>query len=145
MLFYREDTATTVAAIYANGNPAIFWGGLLFIPFVASAWIRRHDWVAGFITIIFAVLYLPWFLSTHPEYLFYAAPLSPVLVLAATYAVRSMAVWRIGDPGGVRPLMPVAVGYVILAVGLLAFFWPTLVANPISIDAFAQRTWLPAW
>ena len=35
--------------IYANGNPAIFWGGLLAIPYVASRVGRRRDWRAGFV------------------------------------------------------------------------------------------------
>ncbi len=61
--------------IYAQGNPAIFWGSLLAIPYVAYAWWRKHDWRAGFVIITIAGLYLPWFLVSRPQFFFYATPL----------------------------------------------------------------------
>ena len=76
--------------IYAQGNPAIFWGSLLAIPYVAYAWWRTRDWRAGFVTVTIAGLYLPWFLVSRPQFFFYATPLTPFFVLACVYALRDL-------------------------------------------------------
>ncbi len=38
VLYYADYGDGVRQVIYANGNPAIFWGGLLAIPYVAFAW-----------------------------------------------------------------------------------------------------------
>ena len=146
ILFYRVDGPAFVKAIYANGNPAIFWGSLVAIPYTVLAWIRRRDWRAGFIAITVLALYLPWFLSSHPEYLFYAGPLSPFLVLACVYMLKAMTEWTVRKGEKTyRPLLPVAAAFVVLAVGLFVFFWPTLTAGRLSTEAFRARMWFPSW
>jgi len=148
VLFYRVDGPDFVQPIYANGNPAIFWGSLLAIPFAVFSWIRTKDWRAGFIVVTVLALYLPWFLSAHPEYLFYAAPISPFLVLACVYGLRAMTSWTITEDGRervVRPLRPVAVFFVVVAVGLFVFFYPTLTAGTLSRHAYQMRVWFNTW
>jgi dolichyl-phosphate-mannose-protein mannosyltransferase len=152
-VFYYADYGDGVRqVIYANGNPAIFWGSILAVPYVAYAWWRAREWRAGFVVVGVAVLYLPWLLVPRPQFLFYATPITPFLVLACVYAIRDLAEVRytalhtIGRSNrSVRPYVPLAVGFVVLAAGLFVWFWPVLTGGPLSDDAWTLRAWFPSW
>jgi dolichyl-phosphate-mannose-protein mannosyltransferase len=152
-VFYYADYGDGFRqVIYANGNPAIFWGSIVAIPYVAYSWWRKQDWRAGFVFVSIAILYLPWLLVPRPQFLFYATPLTPFLVLACVYALRDLADVRyralhtVGRAArSVRPYLPVAVGLVVLAVGLFVWFWPVLTGAPVSNEAWTLRAWFPSW
>jgi len=130
--------------IYANGNPAIFWGGLLAVPFALYRWRQRRDWRAGFVAVAVLGLYVPWMLVPRPQFLFYATPIVPFLVLACVYALQDVAEIRIAGSRS-RPYLPFAVGFVVLSVGLFVWFWPALTGGPLSDAAFRLRAWFPTW
>jgi dolichyl-phosphate-mannose--protein O-mannosyl transferase len=130
--------------IYANGNPAIFWGSLIAMPYLAYAWWRRRDWRATFIVIAIAALYLPWLIISRPQYLFYAVPIVPFLVLACVYLIRDLSEQRVSGSRS-RPYLPVTIGFVVIAVGLFVWFWPTLTAGPLSGSDWSLRNWFPSW
>jgi dolichyl-phosphate-mannose-protein mannosyltransferase len=130
--------------IYANGNPAIFWGSLVAIPYVAYAWWLKRDWVSGFIVITVAALYLPWFLVTRPQFFFYATPIVPFFVLACVYALRDLSEAHIAGSRS-HPWLPLAAAFIVASVGLFLWFWPVLTAHPLSEYAFSLRAWFPSW
>jgi dolichyl-phosphate-mannose-protein mannosyltransferase len=133
--------------ILGIGNPAIFWFSLLSIPWLAFAQWRRRDWVAGFIFVAIAAQYVPWFIPpalNKVQFLFYATPISPFLVLAATYVVRDLATMRVAGSRS-RPFLPVAVGFVAASVALFVFFWPVLTGYPLSHTAWSARMWFRSW
>jgi dolichyl-phosphate-mannose--protein O-mannosyl transferase len=130
--------------IYANGNPAIFWGSILAIPYVAYRWWRVRDWRAGFVTVAIACLYLPWFVVNRPQFLFYATPITPFLVLACVYAIRDLSEMRVAGSRS-HPYLPVAVGFVVLSVLAFAWFWPTLTGAPLTDAGFKLRYWFTTW
>jgi dolichyl-phosphate-mannose--protein O-mannosyl transferase len=45
----------------------------------------------------------------------------------------------------VRPYLPVAIGFVVLAVGLFVWFWPALTGGPLSDADYARRAWFASW
>jgi dolichyl-phosphate-mannose--protein O-mannosyl transferase len=145
VLYYADYSMEGMrAVIYANGNPAIFWGSLVAIPYTAYAWWRDRDWRAGFVVMAIAGLYLPWFLVSRPQFVFYATPLSPFLVLACLYTIRALSHAHVAGSRS-RPYLPVAVGFVAAAVILFAWFWPTLTGAPLTDAAWKLRYWLPTW
>ncbi|HYG71111.1 MAG TPA: phospholipid carrier-dependent glycosyltransferase [Actinomycetota bacterium] len=138
--------------IYANGNPAIFWASLLAIPYVTFAWWRSRDWRAGFIVVAIASQFLPWLLIPRPQFFFYVTPIAPFLVLANVYALRRLSEIRFSsmppvgrEPRWVHPYRPLAAGFVIVAVALFVWFWPTMTAGTLTTAEFAQRSWFPTW
>ena len=145
-VYYYADYSTEGIrqVIYANGNPAIFWGAFLAIPYVAYAWWRRRDWRAGFTLVAIAGLYLPWFLVSRPQFLFYATPIIPFFVLACVYTLRDLSQLRVAGSRS-RPYLPVAIGSVALSVMLFAWFWPVLTAGPLSDADFKLRYWFSSW
>ena len=130
--------------IYAQGNPAIFWGSLVAIPYVAYAWWRKHDWRAGFIVVTIVGLYLPWFLVSRPQFLFYATPITPFFVLACVYALRDLSEMHVAGSRS-RPYLPLVVGFVAASVILFIWFWPILTAAPLTEAEFKLRIWFTSW
>ena len=152
VLYYADYGSGVRQVIYANGNPAIFWGSLLAIPYVAFAWARRRDWRAGFAFVTVAGLYLPWLLVPRPQFLFYATPITPFFVLAIVVTLKDLSEVRYAglrstaDRGrSVRPYLPIAVGFVVVAVGLFVWFWPALTGGPLSDADWIRRAWFPTW
>jgi dolichyl-phosphate-mannose--protein O-mannosyl transferase len=145
-VYYYADYSTEGIRqiIYANGNPAIFWGAILAIPYVTYTWWRKRDWRAGFVIFAIAGLYLPWFLVSRPQFLFYATPITPFLVLACVYAIRDLSELRVAGSRS-RPYLPVAIGFVALSVMLFALFWPVLTGGPLTDAAFKLRYWFTTW
>jgi dolichyl-phosphate-mannose-protein mannosyltransferase len=144
LYFARYPSEGVRRVIYAMGNPAVFWGSLLAVPYALLAWARRRDWRAGFVAVSALALYLPWFAVSRPQFLFYMTPIVPALVLALTYGLRDLAEARLAGSQA-HPWLPVAVGFVVLSVGLFAFFWPVLTARPIGQQAWELRSWFPTW
>jgi dolichyl-phosphate-mannose-protein mannosyltransferase len=130
--------------IYAQGNPLIFWGAILAIPYAAYAWWRKRDWRAGFVVVAVVGLYLPWFAVSRPQFFFYAAPISPFFVLAVVYGLRDLSEVHVMGSRS-RPFLPLVVGYVAASVILFFWFWPILTAGPMTEAQFALRTWFPSW
>ncbi|MGZ8611488.1 MAG: phospholipid carrier-dependent glycosyltransferase [Actinomycetota bacterium] len=152
VLYFADYGDGIRRVIYATGNPAIFWGSLLAVPYAAVAWARSRDWRAGFVVVTIAGLYLPWLLVPRPQFLFYATPITPFLVLACVFALKHLSEIRLhalrstaGRPRSVRPYLPVAVAFVAVAVGLFAWFWPVLTGGPLSDADWAGRAWFPSW
>ncbi|MEX2203188.1 MAG: phospholipid carrier-dependent glycosyltransferase [Actinomycetota bacterium] len=150
--YYTDFGDGVRQVIYANGNPAIFWGSILAIPYAAFAWRSKRDWRAGFVVLTVVGLYLPWFLVQRPQFIFYATPITPFFVLACVYALKAMsevryeALHAAGKAGRtVRPYLPIAVGFVVAAVGLFVWFWPTLTGGPLSDEGWLVRAWFPTW
>lgn len=152
VLYYANYGDGVRQVIYANGNPAIFWGSILAIPYAAFAWARVRDWRAGFVVVTIAGLYLPWFFVPRPQFLFYATPITPFFVLACVVALRDLSEVRFealrSTPHhvrSVRPYLPIAVAFVVVAVALFVWFWPTLTGGPVSDAGWARRAWFPSW
>jgi dolichyl-phosphate-mannose-protein mannosyltransferase len=151
VLYYGRYVGDIRRVIYANGNPAIFWGSLLAIPYTAWAWWRDRDWRAGSIVVVIAAQYLPWFLISRPEFFFYVLPIVPFLVLADVFALRRLSaisfegLRSFGGSRRVRPFVPLTVAFVVLAVGLFIWFYPTLTGGPLSPSAWLKRAWFPSW
>jgi dolichyl-phosphate-mannose-protein mannosyltransferase len=141
--YYYQGTDTTAAEIIGMGNPAIFWGMLIALPAVLAAWWRRRDWVAGFVAVTVLAQYVPWLAVARPLFLFYLTPAVPFMVLAAVYALRSLARVRLST--GARPYAPVAGLLVLISVGLFVFFHPILVGDLISKTAWQARIWFGSW
>jgi dolichyl-phosphate-mannose-protein mannosyltransferase len=143
--YYYKCTANTAngcaqsAEILGLGNPLIFWGTFITMPYLAIRGIRRRDWVAGLIVTVFAISYFPWFFAARTSFLFYMAPITPFMVLALVYAIRDLARVPVGVKGG--SMAPASFAIVVISVALCVFFYPILVGHPISQAQWQHRIW----
>jgi dolichyl-phosphate-mannose--protein O-mannosyl transferase len=160
--FYFQDVGAEMRQVLAIGNPMIFWGSAIAIPYLAYAWRRFRDWRAGFIFMGFAFQYVPWFFVARPTFFFYIAPATPFMVLAVVYLLRrfSDAFLVVREPDGsvaVHPetgqpaistayiYRPFVWIYVAAAVLMFAWFWPILTAQQISDLRYPTIVWFPGW
>jgi dolichyl-phosphate-mannose-protein mannosyltransferase len=146
--YFYECAKTSVpcnpAEILGMGNPAIFWGTFIALPYTVVAGIRRRDWRAALVVVAFASQYFPWFLAARTSFLFYMAPITPFMVLGLVYLIRDISEARIGEEGkGV--MAPVAGLIVFASVALFVFFLPILTGRKISMAAWHARVWFRSW
>ena len=144
VLYFARYGENVRRVIYANGNPAIFWGGILAIAWAVYVWIRRREWRAGYVVVAIASLYAPWFLVPRPQFFFYATPISPFLVLADVFLIRDLSEMHVAGSRS-RPYLPVSIAFVVISVGLFVWFWPMLTGGPLSDSAWQLRAWFPGW
>jgi dolichyl-phosphate-mannose-protein mannosyltransferase len=141
--YYWQGDPDCCREILGMGNPVLFWGALIVVPYLLIAW--RRDWRAGVSVVPILFQYVPWLLITRPLFLFYMTPVTPFLALAMTHALRDIS----GKGAGERARLAPAAGLV-LAVSVVAFlyFWPVLVGSPLSRAAWEARilnVWIWNW
>jgi dolichyl-phosphate-mannose-protein mannosyltransferase len=132
------------AEILGVGNPVVFWGSLLAIPYVLLSWFRGRDWRAGLIVVAIASQYVPWFFAARTNFLFYMTPVTPFMVLAGVYALRDLSEVRVGADRVRWPVVAAAF-LVVASVALFLFFLPVLTGRIISHAAWKARIWFPTW
>jgi dolichyl-phosphate-mannose-protein mannosyltransferase len=151
--YYYETTHTDSpqerrSEILGVGNPAIFWVGYIVVPWLLWALWKRRSWVVAFILVALLSQYLFWFIPRvsleKVQFLFYATPIVPFLILGIVYVLRDLSRIRIQGSTS-RPFMPVVVGYVVVAVAVFWWLWPVLSAFPLSKAAWQARMWFPGW
>ena len=125
------------------GNPAIFWGSLVAIPYTVVRWLKGRDWTAGIVAVGFSSQYLPWLPVNRPIFLFYMTPIVPFMVLAAVLALRRLSEIRLRT--GAQPYAAVAGLLVGISVSLFVFFHPILVGTTLSSEAWQLRIWFRSW
>jgi dolichyl-phosphate-mannose-protein mannosyltransferase len=157
-----QDFGPSIRQMIAIGNPVVFWGSFWALPYLAFAWWRKHDWVAGFFLMAVLLQYLPWILAARPQFFFYVAPFTPFLVLGLVYMIRDLSDARliIREPGGEvavdpesgrpavsiwHPYRPIAWAVVLAAVSLFIWFWPVLTWMEISDTRYNMILWFPGW
>jgi dolichyl-phosphate-mannose-protein mannosyltransferase len=157
-----RDEGPAIRDLLAIGNPLVFWGSFWSLPYLAFAWWRKRDWVAGFFLMTVMLQYLPWLLIARPQFFFYVAPFTPFLVLGLIYMVRDLSDARliVREPGGEvaidpetgrpavsvwHPYRPIAWTVVLAGVGLFIWFWPVLTWQLISDERFKLIVWFPGW
>jgi dolichyl-phosphate-mannose--protein O-mannosyl transferase len=160
--FFVEDLGPDTRQILAIGNPAVFWGFLIALPYTALLWRRHLDWIAGFLVMTYLGLLVPWFFVTRPSFFFYVVPLTPMMVLTITYLLRTMSDSKIvvrdrsgdvavnpqtGEPAvsTAYPYRPFVWIYLAIAVGMFLWFWPVLTAGRISDIRWKTIVWFPRW
>jgi Gpi18-like mannosyltransferase len=137
----QNPAACCVAEILALPNPAVWWLGLISIPFIAGlAWRERNKGCTLLVTAYF-LQWLPWITSPRVAFEYHFFPNLAVICLAN--AVLLQRVWRSGEKLRGRLSWPrlVVGGYVVLVVGLFAFFYPVLAGSHVSWDVWDARMW----
>lgn len=114
-------------------NPLIWWTGFFIALPLCLVWmIAARDDVAALLIVLLLPLVLPWFLTTRPLFMFYMTPAVPLLVLMIVHVMK---VWS---------LRATAVGFVLLAIGTFAYFYPVLAAYPLppgGLFGWENRIW----
>jgi dolichyl-phosphate-mannose--protein O-mannosyl transferase len=116
------DKGGMYEGVVGMGNPFLWWTAMAALVAMPIARLGRRQIVGALLTaIIVAILYLPWMAASRTSFLFYMAPVAPMLAVLVAHALRLLAEADAGPRGERRPWRPpafVAAGFV-----LAAFFW----------------------
>ena len=139
--YHWQGDPECCAEILGIGNPALFWGALLVLPYLMLVWASRKEWQAGAILLPIAFQLLPWFAVARPAFLFYMTPITPFLALGMVYPLRDLV-----RSGLDKRVAFAASGLVVgVCVGLFVFFWPLLVSAQLTYDQWVTRIWFDSW
>jgi Gpi18-like mannosyltransferase/predicted membrane-bound dolichyl-phosphate-mannose-protein mannosyltransferase len=143
----QDSAACCVAEIIAIPNPAVWWLGLVSIPF--AGWLAFRERNKGYLLLFVAYFlqWLPWATSPRVAFEYHFFPNLAVICLAN--AVLLQRVWRYGEArfGSLaragRAAWPQLVvgGYLVLVVGLFVFFFPILAGLHVRWNVWDARMW----
>ncbi|MBV8371759.1 MAG: hypothetical protein JOY69_00740, partial [Candidatus Eremiobacteraeota bacterium] len=152
--FYQDHRANQsdpngccIYEITSMPNPALLWFGLLCVPWVGVlAWRERNKGYA-LIVLTYLLQWLPWMRSPRITFAYHFYVDIPLICLCNAIVLQR--VWQWGQHHVERYgklVGGLAVGgYVALAVGTFAYFYPILAAHPIAWNAWHQRMWIGYW
>ena len=139
----QNPLACCVAEIIAIPNPAVWWGGLVSVPFVG--WLAFRERNKGYILLVTAYFlqWLPWITSPRVAFEYHFFPNLAIICLAN--AVLLQRLWRYGnslvaEKGWTWPKYAVS-GYVALVVALAVFFYPIWAGVHVTWDVWDARMW----
>lgn len=152
--FYREHdlgeagcrAARCASHVLSVGNPLIWWLGALAILVCLAAVVLRRDGRAIGALAGLAAGYLPWLMyRERTVFTFYSVVFEPFLVLCLAFALGLL----LGPPGADRDRRlagAASVGALLTLIVLVsAFLWPIWTGQPIPLEQWRWRMWLPTW
>lgn len=135
--YYVENIGQNIAQIYALGNPAIFWPGILAVVFAVYKLIKRPTFALGLILTAYLAFWLPWALSPRIMFLYHYTP--SVIFLAVLMAIVLKDIWII------RYGRVLVFGYLLLVIATFIYFYPHVAAVPVSTTFNNSYFWLRTW
>jgi dolichyl-phosphate-mannose-protein mannosyltransferase len=139
--YHWQGDPDCCAEILGIGNPLLFWGALLVLPYLGLVWASRREWQAGAILVPILAQVVPWLIVARPLFLFYMTPVTPFLALGMVYPLRDLVRSRLHP----RVAVPAAAAVVGVCLAMFAFFWPVLAASPLSYEEWRTRIWFDGW
>ena len=132
-----------VAEIVGLPNPAVWWAGLISVPWAAVlAWREKHRGIMLLIVAYFAQ-WLPWSLSPRIDFLYNFFPNLAVICLCSTYVIVTLLRRSAAQGDGVATWTKAGVGaYLVLCVGLFLYFLPIWNGTPIAWQQWIDRMWI---
>jgi dolichyl-phosphate-mannose--protein O-mannosyl transferase len=103
-------SATTIKNIYAMGNPAVFWTGVLVIPYVFYEASQKKLKNLGLILFSYFMFFIPWALSPRIMFLYHYLPSIPFLSILIGYFLA-----------GTKKYTQ---AFIIISVSAFIFFYP---------------------
>jgi len=152
--FFVDYGKEKIANIYAMGNPLIWWGGLLALPFAIWQAIRKRNKKLGLIVLAYFALFLPWAFSPRIMFIYHYLPSIPFLCLMLGWTLGEL--WSKKLEIGISKKSREAssskleierwiLGYLTLVALVFLFFYShwTGIHVPKWLDNFYY--WFPSW
>jgi dolichyl-phosphate-mannose-protein mannosyltransferase len=136
--YHVEYADASVANIYAQGNPLLYWAFLPAVLWLTVRWWKARHPGTIILLIGFFGQWLPWGLVPRAAFMYHFLPAVPFGALAVAALVVHG--WRSGPRGQL-----VAAAYVLVVALGFVYFYPIYAAIPLDSAAFESRMWLPGW
>ncbi|MBU3957123.1 hypothetical protein KKI19_02520, partial [Patescibacteria group bacterium] len=126
-----------IANIYAMGNPFIWWGGLISLPFVIWQTLKKRYWQLGLVIFAYFAFFLPWVVSPRIMFIYHYLPSIPFLCLFLGWILNWA--WKR------KKLFPLVVWYLLLVLILFLFFYPHWIGLHVPKWLDNLYYWFPSW
>ncbi len=123
------------------GNPFTMLAGLVALGWAASSGWAQRAWLPLLLVGLYGASIALWVLGHKPVQFYYHY----LLPAAFLMALLGLAVDRLWAAGGL--MRKEAAATLVLALGLLAWFWPILTGAPLhkGVQSFQDWMWLASW
>ena len=141
----NDPNACCVAEILALPNPFVWWFGLITVPLVGFyAWFERNRGYA-LLVIAYFLQWLPWIGSPRIAFEYHFYPNLAIIVLCNAIVLQKL--WNWVPQGARTPFVPrLSVGIFLAVVAwAFVFFYPVLVGQHVTWDAWHARMWIGRW
>jgi Gpi18-like mannosyltransferase/predicted membrane-bound dolichyl-phosphate-mannose-protein mannosyltransferase len=143
----QDPTACCVAEIIAIPNPAVWWLGLVSVPFAAWLAFRERNKGAALLVTAYLLQWLPWAASPRVAFEYHFFP--NLAVICLSNAILLQRVWHYGQAragdlarAGRAAWPQLAVGgYLLLVIGTFVFFYPILAGLHVRWNVWDARMW----
>ncbi len=136
-----NGAACCVAEILALPNPAVWWLGLISVPFVAWLALRERTKAYVLLIVAYVLQWLPWIASPRIAFEYHFYPNLAIICIAD--AILLQRVWHLARSDDDRwgwPRLFVA-GFAVLVVIAFVFWYPVIAGTHISYNAWNARMW----
>jgi Gpi18-like mannosyltransferase/predicted membrane-bound dolichyl-phosphate-mannose-protein mannosyltransferase len=136
--------ACCVAEILALPNPFVWLLGLVTVPLVGVlAWVQRNRGYA-LLVVAYLLQWLPWIGSPRIAFEYHFFPNLAIIVLCNAIVLQKLWDWPVDSPSTFSRRLTVGI-YLGVVVVAFAFFYPVLVGQHVTWDAWHLRMWYPRW
>lgn len=137
-LYFKEIASNeSIRAIYAIGNPAIWWLGIGSLVYVFIRFIRNKTFSIALVLISFIWFWLPFSLSMRVTFLHYYLPSLPFLYISLGIFLRDILRKKFG--------FFVVLSYLAIVVLLFFYFYPIATGESLQLEEFNQRFLFESW
>ncbi|MFR2458380.1 MAG: phospholipid carrier-dependent glycosyltransferase [Christensenellales bacterium] len=133
--------AGTLSIIWCLGNPAVWWPMLAGMLFTIAMCIKEklRDRKKLIIIVSFLAQYLPWVLVPRSMYIYHYFASIPFMIMSLCFVIKYF------EKSHPRATKGVAIGLMVLAVGMFALFYPVISGAPCSQELVNFLNSLGPW
>ncbi|MCL6589604.1 MAG: phospholipid carrier-dependent glycosyltransferase [Firmicutes bacterium] len=140
LLYFKESGLAEgkFSGIFAMGNPAIWWAGL--VAFFVAIWIavKKKDKIILFLVVAILCQYIPWMAVQRCTFIYHYFPVVPFLILVITYLIKQ---WVDKYP----ETKYLVYGYLAIVVLLFIWFYPALSGLTVNEGWIDSLKWFNNW
>ncbi|MBI3397302.1 glycosyltransferase family 39 protein [Candidatus Woesebacteria bacterium] len=130
-LYTSDEINSNVARIYAFGNPAVFWFGLVSVFITGLSAFKQKSKGLFLVVFSYLIFFAPWAFSPRIMFLYHYLPSIPFLAIAAGYVLRK----------NLKFIMP----FFIVAGVLFVYFYPHWAGLTIPLWLDKSYYWFSSW
>lgn len=135
--FFVDYQQKAIANIYAMGNPLIWWGGLVSLPFVIWQTLKKRDWQLGLVIFAYLAFFIPWVLSPRIMFIYHYLPSIPFLCLFLGWTLEKF--WK------KKQSQLLITSYLLLITITSLFFYPHWIGIHVPKWLDNLYYWFPSW
>ncbi len=136
--YFFERKQGVIRGIFCIGNPAVLWAFIPALGYLIWDVLKTRSSRAAFVITGFLSQWLPWAFIGRVKFFHYHFTAMPFVALGL--ALYFQAIWNTGRAGKIF-----AAGYLLLVLGMAAYWYPLWTAYPISEWYFQNHLWFKSW